>query len=528
MQTIVERWKNIWFSSRCCFTIAAPLQPNLVAKALRPPPDLPLEIWLEIFQFATYIHSHETLRPLDPFTPRRITTNVMGANTPSLVMRTKLSIVLVSRAWRRIALQIFYRHIVIRSPARARAILHVLEQSRQPTSASSDSERSEIELDSPTTALPMGHGQWTRHIEVYTHMRGSADIRFLQNIFKIFQCCPNLQFLSGKWNHQLPVEFLEGISALYGTSLEGIFWADSMPQLDYNTVATPEFIGSFHSVRTLDLRQFHGADPVTRSSDAPRPTLPNVQELIVANSERSLVTASILHLPKLNNLTIRTNGGASGTNDHLIAFLKVHGHNLVSVDLPTPSDMDFDLDHAPVRRNAEFIPPDLFLQPDTCPNLETLVYSCLAPNAPTHSHPNLRRIGIRGMTADFLYPDKASVTKDHLSALTVQKYPRLEHVQMVGFLVESHGDSIMKDACIWWVEKFEKMGVLFLDGECVLWVYSEPEETQVEQMATTTKKQETEIQVKSIGVEKTEKKLEEAKLKEQRPLEPPVAVIPAI
>jgi hypothetical protein len=41
--------------------------------------------------------------------------------------------------------------------------------------------------------------------------------------------------------------------------------------------------------------------------------------------------------------------------------------------------------------------------------------------------------------------------------------------------VEAAGDSLVKDIVIWWAEKFEKYGIDFLDGEGVLWAYTEPD-----------------------------------------------------
>lgn len=443
----------------------------MLPKAPRPLPDLPLEIWLEIFQFATYVYRSETIRPLNPFAPKRTTTNIMDANTPSLAMRTKRSLVLVSRSWRCLGIQILYRHIVIRSPARANAILQVLECSRISTSSP---DLRQIE----TPALSRGYGQWTRHIEVYTYMRGSGQISFLQTVFKILCHCPNLQFLSGRWTHQLPVEFLRGVSRHFGPSLQGLCWADSMPNFD--TVATPEFLSTFQALQTLDVRYFKGSDPTLWSSYVSRPTLPCVQDIILSNNPRSLQVATILDLPKLRNLTLHTKGAEPGENEYLRVFLKAHGHSLNLVDLPSPNETDFDFENAPVRRNAEYITPDIFLAKDACPNLESIVYSFASPFYPTNPHDNLLRIGIRGITAEFLYPDKPSSIKNHLTVLTSEKYPRLELVQLVGFLVEAHADSIMKDACIWWVEKFEKMGILFLDGECVFWMYTD--ETPIEHM----------------------------------------------
>lgn len=478
MQSILERWRSVLFSFQWYspyiqiyslvlsylspFTVPKPLQPHLVGRAL---PDLPLEIWLEIFQFATYVHECETIKPLNPFTPRRMTTIALAANTPALAMRTKLALAVVCKSWRRLAVRILYRHIVIRSPARADAILRVLEQSRAPQPSISRSSATGLQ----------GHGQWTRYIEVYTYMRGCGDIGFLQTVFRIFRCCPNLQYLSGKWTHELPVEFLQGVSALYGQSLLGLCWAG---------MASPEFLGKFHSLRVLDLRHFTGTSTFP---DSPSLTLPNVQDLIVSNKPRSLNVATSLNLPKLRNLTLRTTGDEPGHNEHLFAFLKVHGKSLLFVDLPPPSENDLEVENAPLRREAQFIPPDIFLANDVCPNLESFVYSCAIQNSPTYPHSNLLRIGVRGMTADLLYPNKSSPTKCHLLALNPEDYPRLQSVQMVGFLVDAHADSIVKDACIWWAEKFEKMGILFLDGESVLWMYSDPEETIVE---TVIKKQE--------------------------------------
>lgn len=439
-------------------------------KAPQPPPDLPLEIWLEIFQFATYVHQHYTIKPLDPFVPRRITTNAMGANTPSLAMRTKLALVLVSRSWRRIAVQILYRHVVIRSPARANAMLQAFERSRIPRPSSHSSETPHTTQE----AQSYGYGEWTRYIEVYTFVRGSSDIKFLQTTFKILRCCPNLHFLSGNWIHQLPIEFLQGLSGVLGPSLLGLSWKDS------DSLATPEFLGSFKSLRILDLRHFTGRDPAVRSPSAPRPTLPCVTDLIVSTHSRSLSTATLIDLPNLRNLTLRTPGWSSRDHEPLKAFLKVHGRCLLAVDLPPPAaDSELDPDNAPYKRGSDHVPPDSFLGPEVCSNLESLTYSCTSSDFITLPHPNLRRIGIRGITAESLYPDKPSDTKTHLISLTVEKYPRLELIQTAGFLVEAHGDSMIKDVCIWWVERFEAMGVMFLDGEGVMWAYSEPEEPEV-------------------------------------------------
>lgn len=400
---------------------------------------------------------------------KRVSTNVMGVNTPAFSTRTKLSLVLVCRAWRRIAVQMLYEHVVIRSPARANAILAVLRSSAQ-KSEYGNRERGQI------WASP-GYGMWTRHIEIFTHARGADDIRYLQIIFHILQSCPNLRTLSGTWIHPLPIEFLTAISTLYGPSLEALYWGELTI---FPTITTPEFLGAFLSLRVLDLRNYVGNDLSAGSETGPRiPTLPNVQHLIVSTHPRSVAVATVLSLPALRNLTVKTVSVEVDTLDILLAFLKVHGRSLTWIDLPSPSvDTDPDPDTAIFRRSASHLNPDIFLRPDLCPNLDTFTFPTTSPPLSSHVHHSLRRIGLRGVRAESLYPDKTSGdkgsgTKGHLLSFTPEKYPNLEVVKTVGFLVDADTDSLIKDVFIWWVEKFEKQGIDFLDGEGVLWAYAD-------------------------------------------------------
>ncbi|KAF8070446.1 hypothetical protein FPV67DRAFT_1668299 [Lyophyllum atratum] len=417
------------------------------------PPQLPQEIWLEIMSFATHVHQHATIAPLDPFTQKRVSTNVMGPNTPSLSTRTKLFLVLVCRSWWKLAVQILYNHLVIRSPARANAILAVLQRS----SCSPDGKGS-----------IGGYGQWTRHVEIHTHARGAGSLSFLQTIFLIFQACPNLRMLSGTWNHRLPIEFLDAISKLYGPSLQGVYWNDrssvNFPQT--TTLASPEFLASFSSLHVLDLRNYWGKS-VSQSSV----TLPRVEDLILSSTPRSLAIATALGLPALRNLTLKACSDSAPTN-HFIKFLKAHGASLISVDLPSPSaDSDPEPDTSQIRRTASHTSPDIFLRDNLCPNLVTLTFPTTSqPLSPDINHP-LRRIGLRGVRAESLYPDKATNSRGHLMSFTPDRYPELEVIRTVGYLVEADTDSLIRDVFIWWVEKFEKQGVDFLDGEGVLWKY---------------------------------------------------------
>jgi hypothetical protein len=69
--------------------------------------------------------------------------------------------------------------------------------------------------------------------------------------------------------------------------------------------------------------------------------------------------------------------------------------------------------------------------------------------------------------------------KAHLEGITPELYPRLQEVRTVGFLVDAETDRYIKDVFIWWVEKFEDYGIDFLDGEGVLWAYTDPVDKNV-------------------------------------------------
>lgn len=378
----------------------------------------------------------------------------MGLNTPSLSLRTKLSLVLVCRSWRTVVSQILYNHIVIRSPARADAILAAL-RSHLPSSNAKD--------HAP------GYGRWTRHIEVYTHARGTKNPRFLQTIFCILQACPNLRMLSGRWIHALPVEFLDAISRLYGQSLQGLSWDDhSSASFGQCTTATPEFLGSFRSLQVLDLQRYRGR--TMPKHDSP-PALLRVQDLIISPMSLGIAVATNLILPALRNVVFKapSNFQAEPT-DMLTDFLKVHGPSITSIDVHATED---DLETT-ISRHSDFtFHADVFLLDNRCPNLVTLTIPSIAPPLDSGLNHPLRRIGLRGVRGDCLYPDRKSPTTDHLESFTPERYPNLEVVRTVGFLVDAETDYLMKDIFIWWVEKFEKQGVDFLDGEGVLWAYTD-------------------------------------------------------
>ncbi|KAF8635248.1 hypothetical protein AX17_004021 [Amanita inopinata Kibby_2008] len=386
----------------------ATLNSNSTIKLIKPPLELPPELWLEIFQFATYVHHEATIIPVDPFAPRRISTNSWyaghGDRSQSLCFIDIWSFVVPPE----------------RTPL-SRYFVQVLDVQR------------------------------SKQVHATTVPEGS-------------------------WNHHLPLEFLNSIERLYGRTLQGLSWSEHS---SLSTIASPKFFAAFQDLRVLDLRNVIGADPVVYEKE-PRPIIPLVQHLILSTHAHSLQIATALSLPSLRSLTLGTSVQSPIPNYLIKAFLKVHGVSLVNVDLPSPSvDPVLGLEYTfNTRRDVEHVDPGIFLKDDACPNLLAFTYPITSRRPSVRVHNTLRRIGLRGVRADGLYPDKTTDTKAHLMAITPTRYPNLELVRTVGFLVDADMDGLLKDVFIWWVERFEKLGIDFLDGEGVLWTYAEPEEIQ--------------------------------------------------
>ncbi|KAF4597879.1 F-box domain-containing protein [Pleurotus pulmonarius] len=450
--SLAQRSFDFMFPFHKCATFQLSLLPSR-QQATQTLPLLPDEIWLEIFEFATYLHHAKTIAPLPAFTPARISTNAMAANTPYLTMRTKNALVLVCKSWRRIALRLLFEHISIPSLRRAKLVFNVLRNSCETDSAH----------------LGYRYGQWTRHLEIFSHGRGTVD--YLRVIFEIMKLCPNINHLTGHWDVSLPSEFLDAMPKLYGPSLKGLRWSDDkVPE----AVSTPAFLSSFSSLRILDLRNFYGNDESVFKPRGDLPSLPHMQTLILSSRERSATVASLLVLPAVENLVIEVlssrGNGLVGFAQGLAKMLSIFGKTLVSVDILPPVNPSEQSDEGQAQ-----LDPSLFLQPGVCPNLHSLTFPQSSPQCAQHVHPNLRRIGIRGIKGDYMYPNKASSTKTHLMSISRELYPKLEIVRTIGFLVDSCGDSLMKDIFIWWAERFEDQGIDLQDGEGVVYLYTEPE-----------------------------------------------------
>lgn len=419
-----------------------------------------MELWLDIFQLATYSSSSTTIKPLDPFATRCASTRntINTVNTPALALQTKLALIAVCKSWRCLASPVLYQHIVVRSPRRANLILRTLEESRL-------SEQSQPSLR---------HGQLVRHVEVFTHSRGCTGLKYLQTVFAILRHCPNLRSLSGTWNHPVPPAFLNAVATLYGPSLEELYWNETTDKLDrqqyrFPTSATLDFLAPFKSLTTLDLRHFKLKDSFPGTQEAiRRPNLPSVRNLVISTNPWSVITANSLLLPGLRSLTIKTGGRIPEVvcDCHFSQLVRLHGSSLELVDILPPAPDESG-------RMAQRIQPAAFLRPDACPNLISISFpTCSSPLL--EGHPSLRRIGLRGAKSETLYPDRLGDAKEHLNAiLSSGRFPALELVQTIGFFVETETDCLITDVFIWWTEHFAKEGMNLLDGEGFLWEYED-------------------------------------------------------
>ncbi|KAJ7646709.1 hypothetical protein FB45DRAFT_891168 [Roridomyces roridus] len=420
-------------------------------------PDLPLEIWLEIFQWSTYVYGSTTFEPLDPFIVKHSPRDVMGTNSPILSLHTKCALVRVCHAWRRIAIQILYQHIVIRSPSRATLILQALRDSHSDKA---------------------NYGYWTRSITLYTHARGVKDIRFLQNVFRILQYCPRLRTFSATWCFVAPKEFLDAVATVCGPNLQGLCWDERRYLSVAKTHASLDFLSSFKSLRVLDLRNFVGDGCLTPTDAAA--TLPCLDHLILSNHTPNISVAVALHLPALRTLTLQSVVHHPIGTDLITKLLATHGARLTTVHLPCPNSGLDTFEPTQPRPASQHIPPALFLQVGVCPNLEVFTFSANSPPITLHppgpTHTALRRIALYSVRAEALYPLKRNDTQTHLRLFTRAVFPALETVRTAGFIVDADGDILVKDVFIWWSERFEKDGVDFQDGEGVVWTYGEDSE----------------------------------------------------
>ncbi|PCH36018.1 hypothetical protein WOLCODRAFT_140177 [Wolfiporia cocos MD-104 SS10] len=468
---------------------------------------LPPELWIEIFRYATYVPRVRGLSPGDPFEPQRPSNYAWGVNTPVSSLATKRSLVLVCRAWRRLATELLYEHVVISSRRRANLLVRTLHESDQRAARGC--------APSADGEVPRGHAQWVRHVEIRDCARTSKTVSFWQAVAAILARLPNLHVLSGIWERPLAQNLLDMFSRYLGGSIRRLYWEEGLIPEGGASLLTAAFLPKYQSLRVLDVRKLRLQDPDSFPvGAAAHVALPAVVDLLIPTCPALLRFAAELALPRLRRLVLDAanvaRSGDAAVLRGLDALLRAHGPKVATLELlPMTS-----LSEAPSP-----ISITTFLQPDVCPSLTTLVFdarekllsasspwttspprkgssppasSPAPPRTPSpprargvspipeppvlsEPHPSLRRVGIRGMGISRLYPNRPTHAQAHLHAFLTHRtlFPALETVRTLGLLVDASTDLLARDIFIWWTEKFEEQGLDLQDGEGVVWLYTD-------------------------------------------------------
>ncbi|OSD07027.1 hypothetical protein PYCCODRAFT_1403917 [Trametes coccinea BRFM310] len=472
---------------------------------------LPPELWLEIFRYATHVPRARTIAPADPFAPERPANYAWGVNSPVQSVRTKCALVGVCRAWRALATELLYEHVVLSSARRVHLFCRTLYESRGEEWKRVATGRAGHDA---WVKAAMGHGRWVRHLEVQRWARSHQWTQYWQCLMRSLTFCPKLRVFSGLWQTPLPQGVLAALEQYLPSTLQELYWQQDSVLIAAKElpVLTTSFISKFSALRVLDLRKICVLDAERSLQDVTFATLtlPRVAYLALPTCPLMLRFASKQGLPALQYLILDAAGAprtvwAHWVSKELTTFLDTHGHKLTTVELLPPITQSFR--PGPVGISA-------FLSPKACPNLDTLVFDCrekaICPSpaalarlsdrearegvervmitqgllgngvaAPPleEPHPRLRRVGIRGMGMSRLCPNKPTQAQAHLRAFAGCHafFPALEVVRTLGFMVASLTDPCAPDVFIWWTERFEKVGVDLQDGEGVVWMLEEEE-----------------------------------------------------
>ncbi|KAI0081953.1 hypothetical protein K474DRAFT_1768178 [Panus rudis PR-1116 ss-1] len=212
------------------------------------------------------------------------------------------------------------------------------------------------------------------------------------------------------------------------------------PAIDYST--------SFESLSQLHSSTLNPASPFPISPGLfLQPGLcPNLQDLVYSRRERPMVYPVSLRMKRKNEyFVLKAPTPLADPRDP---------EDGVYINAPPASATTLPEGELPLR-----IPPD--------------------PTMVTSPHPSLRRIAIRDVSVDRLYPSKPCRSQCHLLALLSLKsenpdlLPALTVVRTTGLVWESSLNGEAAHLFIFWTERFRDLGVSFTDGAGVLWLYED-------------------------------------------------------
>ncbi|KAF9219586.1 hypothetical protein BS17DRAFT_384168 [Gyrodon lividus] len=276
---------------------------------------LPVELWLEILHHATFVSGilepdiyHHTEAPSTYFNYRRYSIMLDA-------LRTKCSLVLVCKQWRRICTPLLYQSIIVRNTRSWEVLADTFTKSRDQCSASDDSP-----LGSFTKRLDLAQTIWRNH-----------DLNLLRCVMR---CLPNLSILS----------FSMTRSAMFAMSRCII--DDVLPLTPHLRVIDATWSiqsGDFERLlkdspqlrmlRCVDVPLYHLADDDLLVASSERDTLvmPNITNLSIYESFNPHGFCSYFTFPSLCELSCHLQTTTTTNVQEL--FFERHGSNLKSLHL---------------------------------------------------------------------------------------------------------------------------------------------------------------------------------------------------
>ncbi|KAJ7088464.1 hypothetical protein B0H15DRAFT_291606 [Mycena belliarum] len=350
-------------------------------------PDLPSELWTQIFDLATdeaLIFQHRlptSMSGLECFhdNPRGLAVEYLQQalnRAQRRSYRTKQAIVLTCKRWRALEYESLFRFLCFRAPSRLCDILD--------TSAA------------VATTAAASLGWWTRRIHLaginYDTTTPEEDLELLQNaLVRILQNCPNLEILVVQWP-------LDG--KRFGAIVDAMVRhaANSLCTLYINIPmsALPKLVATLPALPYICVAHIN-LNPRERHLVTPdglddRLHLPHLQQLSLSGRPQQLIhIAKHWHLPVLRTFTLTC---PEARHPAIPAFLAVHGARLAALELYS----------GPVMPLARMLA--------ACPALTTLAFNgdwaldlpndAGAPQGtPPFAHARLARVGLHGLAHAF-------------------------------------------------------------------------------------------------------------------------------
>ncbi|KIK76842.1 hypothetical protein PAXRUDRAFT_835196 [Paxillus rubicundulus Ve08.2h10] len=311
-------------------------------------PTLPVELWLEIVQYATFVPDilepdiyHQTAR-LDPYWSN-------GHYSPMLdALCTKRALALVCKTWWGLCTPILYQSIILTSTRCSELLAVTLIKSRDQSSASDGT--SNPSLGSFTVRLDIRDQRWRSD-------RSNA-------LHSIIGCLPNLSVLTSPsigWAPSREFEcFMDHVLSV-SLPLRVIDWRRAMRPQDLEQLLKNS--PHLQMLRCFDIPLSHPAtstgEVLTASPVGDTSVMSNITTLDIYNSFDHQGFCSHFTFPLLRelscNLGIQTTTAAIAQE----LFFKRYGHNLTSLHLQhyvsSPSNETRDLlwiqEHCPGLRN---------------------------------------------------------------------------------------------------------------------------------------------------------------------------------